>query len=132
MALPSLVLAKVRSFRLQDADAHDASADALASISGELSPNPVSRAPRWVAGHHHQLRMPGYLTCPSLGPEQDVIDRDTAQTLRDLVAELAPAADPATGVIGVPVLMAVKTTKVQVSGHSRPRIPGRAIEAVTR
>jgi hypothetical protein len=35
-------------------------------------------------------------------------------------------------VIGVPVVMAVKTTNMQVSGHVKPRIRDRSSEAVTR
>ncbi|MGH3777410.1 MAG: RNA polymerase sigma factor [Pseudonocardiaceae bacterium] len=102
-----LVLAKVRSFRLQDADAHDASQMTWLRL----------------AENCHRIRFPEYLggwlataasrecLCllddakytpnpnatvvenmadPSVGPEQHVIDMDTAQTLRDLIAELEP------------------------------------------
>lgn len=103
----SLVLAKVRSFRFQDADAHDA----------------VQMTWLRLAENCHRIRFPEYLggwlvtaairecLCirdeakyipnqdstavenvadPSVGPEQHVIDMDTVQTLRDLVAELEP------------------------------------------
>ena len=100
-----LVLAKVRSFRLQDADTHDA----------------VQMTWLRLAENHHRIQFPEQLgswltttasrVClsilhdaehtsndtavenmadPSLGPEQHVIDQDTAQTLHDLIAKLAP------------------------------------------
>lgn len=102
-----VVFRTVRSFRLQDADAHDAMQTTwlrfvenchqiqfpenldcwLATVASreclrilrnsEHTPNQNSTAVETVVD-------------PAVGPEQHVINMDTAQTLRDLVAELAP------------------------------------------
>jgi RNA polymerase sigma factor (sigma-70 family) len=102
-----LVSTTVRSFRLQEADALDA-----AQMTGlRLAENAhrvqfPERLGGWLATTArreclHILRqvkpMPGLVDVtpdtvadPSAGPEQHVIDADTARTLRKLVGELSP------------------------------------------
>jgi RNA polymerase sigma factor (sigma-70 family) len=102
-----LVSTRVRSFRLQEADA----LDAMQSTWLRLAENAhrvkfPERLGGWLATTArreclHILRQPKPALCrtsmtpevvadPSLGPEQRVIDADTARTLRKLVAELSP------------------------------------------
>lgn len=102
-----LVVAKVRSFRLQDADAHDAVQMTWLRLAENChrihSPEHLGGWLATVATREclHILRhathsLDGTDTAVanvidlSIGPEQRVIDMDTARTLRDLVAELPP------------------------------------------
>ncbi len=105
-----IVFSKVHSFRLQDADAHDA-----------IQATWLRLAENWHSVHHPE-RLGGWLATvacreclrilrqakrapapldptdietdnvpdPAEGPEQQVIDADTAQAVRNLVAELPP------------------------------------------
>ena len=103
----SVVLAKVRTFRLQDADALDAVQMTwlrLAENSHRIQ-HP-ERLRGWLATTasreclhilHQAKRTPtptdavvDNVADPSVGPEQRVIDAETAQMLRSLVAELPP------------------------------------------
>jgi RNA polymerase sigma factor (sigma-70 family) len=102
-----LVTATVRSFRLKDADA----LDAVEMTWLRLAENThriqfPERLGGWLATTArreclHILRQvkpvpglvditPATVADPSVGPEQHVIDADTAETLRKLVAELPP------------------------------------------
>jgi RNA polymerase sigma factor (sigma-70 family) len=102
-----LVTTTVRSFRLQEADA----LDAVQMTWLRLAENAhriqfPERLGGWLATTArreclHILRQvkpipglvdvtPDTVADPSVGPEQQVIDADTAQTLRKLVAELSP------------------------------------------
>jgi RNA polymerase sigma factor (sigma-70 family) len=102
-----LVSSTVRSFRLQEADA----LDAVQMTWLRLAENAhrvqfPERLGGWLATTArreclHILRqikpipglvdiMPDTVADPSVGPEQHVIEADTAQTLRNLVAELSP------------------------------------------
>lgn len=102
-----LVTTTVRSFRLQEADA----LDAVQMTWLRLAENAhriqfPERLGGWLATTArreclHILRQgkpipglvdvtPDTVADPSVGPEQHVIDADTAQTLRKLVAELSP------------------------------------------
>jgi RNA polymerase sigma factor (sigma-70 family) len=103
----SLVVTKVRSFRLQDADAHDAVQMTWLRLAENChriqSPEHLGG---WLATAASReclsiLRHATYrsgrtdttvenVVDLSVGPEQYVIDMDTARTLRDLVAELPP------------------------------------------
>jgi len=102
-----LVLSKVRSFRLQNADAHDAvQATWLRLAENWRSVRHPERLGGWLATvasreclHiiHQAKRAPtptdtvaDNVADPSAGPEQHVIDADTAQAVRNLVAELPP------------------------------------------
>jgi RNA polymerase sigma factor (sigma-70 family) len=102
-----LVMTTVRSFRLQEADA----LDAVQMTWLRLAENThriqfPERLGGWLATTArreclHILRQvkpvpglvdvtPDTVADPSVGPEQHVIDADTVQTLRKLVAELPP------------------------------------------
>lgn len=102
-----LVMTTVRSFRLQEADA----LDAVQMTWLRLAENThriqfPERLGGWLATTArreclHILRQvkpvpglvdvtPDTVADPSIGPEQHVIDADTVQTLRQLVAELPP------------------------------------------
>ncbi len=102
-----LVVAKVRSFRLQDADAHDAVQMTWLRLAESChriqSPENLGGWLATVASREclyilsHAVHSPDWtgtavdnMVDLSVGPEQRVIDMDTAQTLRDLVAELPP------------------------------------------
>ncbi len=102
-----LVLAKVRSFRFQDADAHDAvQMTWLRLLENSHRLQSPEHLGGWLATTAHReclaiLRHTQHtphqgdaaldnVADPSRGPEQHAIDRDTARTLRGLVAELAP------------------------------------------
>lgn len=101
-----LVWAKVRSFRLQEADALDAVQMTWLRLAENCH---QVRSPERFAGWLtttasreclHILRRPKYtvgiadsaenVADPSVDLEQHVIDTETAQVLRDLVAELPP------------------------------------------
>ncbi len=103
----SLVLAKVRSFRLQDADAHDAvQMTWLRLLENRHRIQIPEHLGKWLATTASReclgilrdaKRTPTRndtavqnVVDPSIGPEQHVIDSDTARTLRSLLAELAP------------------------------------------
>ncbi len=103
----SLVLAKVRSFRLQDADAHDAEqmtwlrlVESCHQIQfpehlGAWLATVASRECLYIlrdARHapNQDDTAVESIADPSVGPEQHVVDMDTARRLRDLVAVLAP------------------------------------------
>ncbi|MGH3671813.1 MAG: RNA polymerase sigma factor [Pseudonocardiaceae bacterium] len=101
----SLVVAKVRSFRLQDADAHDAVQMTwlrlaenchriqfpehlggwLATVASRECIHILRHATRSLDETSTAVENVVDL---SVGPEQHVIDLDTARTLRELVAEL--------------------------------------------
>lgn len=103
----SMILAKVHSFRLKDADAHDAvqmtwlrlvenrhRIQFPEHLGGWLATTAI-RECLYILRHttHSSDRTDtavDNVADPSLGPEQHAIDKDTAQTLRGLVAELAP------------------------------------------
>ncbi|MGH4025454.1 MAG: RNA polymerase sigma factor [Pseudonocardiaceae bacterium] len=104
----SVVFATVRSFRLQDADVFDAvQMTWLRLAENSHRVQFPERLAGWLATTArreclHILRQQAKHTPtpadavaenvvdPSVGPEQRVIDRDTAQTLWQLVAELSP------------------------------------------
>lgn len=102
-----LVVAKVRSFRLQDADVHDAvqmtwlrlaenchRIQVPEHLAGWLA-TVASRVCLYILRHAKHIpdqtdTAMANVADLSVGPEQHVIDMDTAQTLRNLVAELPP------------------------------------------
>lgn len=104
----SVVFATVRSFRLQDADVFDAvQMTWLRLAENSHRVQFPERLAGWLATTArreclHILRQQAKQTPaptdtvaenvvdPGVGPEQRVIDRDTAQTLWSLVAELSP------------------------------------------
>ena len=103
----NLVLAKVRLFRLQDADRHDAVQMTWLRLMENChrihSPEHLGAWLVTVATREclyilrHAKHVPNQddtaienVVDPSVGPEQYVIDMDTARRLRDLVAKLAP------------------------------------------
>jgi RNA polymerase sigma factor (sigma-70 family) len=104
----SVVFATVRSFRLQDADVFDAvQMTWLRLAENSHRVQYPERLAGWLATTArreclHILRQQAKSTLtptdtvaenvidPSVGPEQRVIDRDTAQTLWRLVGELSP------------------------------------------
>lgn len=103
----TLIVAKVRSFQLQDADAHDAvqmtwlrlaenyhQIQSPEHLGGWLATAAIRECLRIL---RHATPRPDrtYTTVEnavdrSVGPEQHVIDMDTAQRLRNLVSELPP------------------------------------------
>jgi len=102
-----LVAAKVRGFRLQDADAHDAIQMTWLRLAENLHRiQQPERLGGWLATTaareclhivRHAQRTPPVaddmidtLTDPSANPEQQVINAHTTQTLRTLMAELPP------------------------------------------
>lgn len=102
-----LVSLTVRSFRLQEADALDAVQMTWLRLAENADRVQVpERLGGWLATTArreclHILRqvkpIPGHIDItpdavadPSVGPEQHVIDADTAQTLRKLINELPP------------------------------------------
>ena len=102
-----LVFSKVRSFRLQEADAHDAvQATWLRLAENWRSVQHPEHLSGWLATVAsreclHILRqakraptptdtVADDVADPSMGPEQHVIDAQTAQAVRNLVAELPP------------------------------------------
>jgi len=101
------VFSKVRSFRLQDADVHDAvQATWLRLAENWRSVQHPEHLGGWLAtvASRECLRILRQANCaptptdavadnvadPSVGPEQHVINADTAQAVRNLVAELPP------------------------------------------
>ncbi|MDQ3900028.1 MAG: sigma-70 family RNA polymerase sigma factor [Actinomycetota bacterium] len=102
-----LVTAKVRAFRLQDADALDAIQTTWLRLAENIHRiQHPERLGGWLATTaareclrilHHAQRTPTVadamidaLTDPSASPEQHIINAHTAQTLRTLIAELPP------------------------------------------
>jgi RNA polymerase sigma factor (sigma-70 family) len=102
-----LVVGKVRAFRLQDADAHDAVQTTWLRLAENLHRiQHPERLAGWLAttAARECLRMlrqdkrtppltdaiADHTADPAPGPEQHVIDAQTAQTLRTLIAELPP------------------------------------------
>lgn len=102
-----LILAKVRSFGLQDADVHDAvQLTWLRLLENRQRIQHPEHLGKWLATTasreclgilRGQKRTPNQndtaiqnVADPSSGPEKRVIDSDGAQTLRDLLAELTP------------------------------------------
>jgi len=102
-----LVFSKVRSFRLQDADAHDAvqatwlrlaenwrSVQNPEHLGGWLATVASRECLRILRQAKHASAPAGMVADnvvdPSAGPEQHVIDAYTAQVVRNLVAELPP------------------------------------------
>ena len=102
-----LVAAKVRSFRLQDADAHDAIQTTWLRLAENIHRiEHPERLGGWLATTaareclrilRHTRRTPTMaddlidaLTEPSASPEHHVINAHTAQTLRTLIAQLPP------------------------------------------
>lgn len=102
-----LVMTTVRSFRLQEADALDAAQMTWLRLAENAHRIQFpERLGGWLATTArreclHILRQvkpipglvdltPDAVADPSVGPEQHVIDADTARTLRKLVAELPP------------------------------------------
>jgi RNA polymerase sigma factor (sigma-70 family) len=103
----SLVIAKVRVFRLQDADAHDAVQNTWLRLAENLHRiQHPERLAGWLATTaareclrilHHIKRTPpltdtmaDHTTDSAPGPEQRVINAHTTQMLRMLIAELPP------------------------------------------
>jgi RNA polymerase sigma factor (sigma-70 family) len=102
-----LVVGKVRAFRLQDADAHDAVQTTWLRLAENLHRiQHPERLAGWLATTaareclrilHRNKRTPpladamvDHTADPAPGPEQQVIDAHTAQTLRTLIAQLPP------------------------------------------
>ena len=102
-----LVTTTVRSFRLQEADALDAVQMTWLRLAGNAHRVQFpERLGGWLAATArreclHILRQgkpipglvdvtPDTVADPAVGPEQQVIDADTARMLRELVAELSP------------------------------------------
>jgi RNA polymerase sigma factor (sigma-70 family) len=103
-----LVLARVRLFRLQDADAHDAVQmtwlrlienchriqfpELLGSWLATTAERECLSILRTIARstNHDPTMMDTLAANPAESPEQRVIGRDTTRMLRDLVAELEP------------------------------------------
>jgi RNA polymerase sigma factor (sigma-70 family) len=102
-----LVVGKVRAFRLQDADAHDAIQTTWLRLAENLHRiQHPERLAGWLATTaareclrilNHTKRTPpltdalaDHTADPAPGPEQQVIDAHTTQTLRTLIAELPP------------------------------------------
>jgi len=102
-----LVLAKVRSFRLQESDAHDAvqmtwlrlmencqRIQFPEHLGGWLATTAGRECLAILRHAERNLNLDDTavenVADPSRCPEQQVIDRDTERTLRGLVAELAP------------------------------------------
>jgi RNA polymerase sigma factor (sigma-70 family) len=102
-----LVWAKVRSFRMQDADAFDAVQMTWLRLAENChrlrSPERLAgwlatTASRECLAILRQAKRVAYpadavadnIADPSVGPEQRAIDADTAQLLQDLLAELPP------------------------------------------
>jgi RNA polymerase sigma factor (sigma-70 family) len=102
-----LVVAKIRAFRLQDADAHDAVQTTWLRLAENLHRiQHPERLGGWLATTAareclHILRqdkctqpltdaMVNHTTDPAVNPEQRIIDAHTTQTLRTLIAELSP------------------------------------------
>jgi RNA polymerase sigma factor (sigma-70 family) len=103
-----VVLEKVRSFGLQDADAHDAVQMTwlrLAEnchrillpeqLAGWLATTASRECLRILRQHAHHTPAPPHavveqLADPSVGPEQHAIDADTARLLWSLIATLSP------------------------------------------
>lgn len=103
----NLVIAKVRTFRLPDADAHDAVQTTWLRLAENLHriQNP-ERLPGWLATTAareclHILRQAkrtqpltdavvDHTNDPAINPEQRVIDAHTTQTPHTLIAELPP------------------------------------------
>ena len=102
-----VVIAKIRTFRLQDADALDAAQMTWLRLAENLHRiRHPERLGGWLAITaareclhilHQAKRSPTVtdvvvdnVADPAASPEQRVIDADTAQTLRILVAELSP------------------------------------------
>lgn len=102
-----LVSSTVRSFRLQEADVLDAVQMTWLRLTENVHrikfPDQLGGWLRTTARHEclrilRQAKpaqdvvdmMPDTVPDPSVGPEQRVIDADTARTLRKLVAELSP------------------------------------------
>jgi RNA polymerase sigma factor (sigma-70 family) len=103
----SLVIAKVRAFRLQDADRHDAVQNTWLRLAENLHRiHHPERLAGWLATTaareclrilHHTKRTPpltdtmvDHTTDPAPSPEQRVINAHTTQMLRMLIAELPP------------------------------------------
>jgi RNA polymerase sigma factor (sigma-70 family) len=102
-----MVVSKVRAFRLQEADAHDAVQMTWLRLAENIHQiQHPQRLGGWLATTaareclrilHQTHRTPtpadavvDNLADPTPGPEQRVIDAETVQTLRILVAELPP------------------------------------------
>jgi RNA polymerase sigma factor (sigma-70 family) len=102
-----LVASTVRSFRLQEADAHDAvQMTWLRLAENAHRVQDPERLGGWLAttARRECLRIlrqakptrdlidvaPETVADPSVGPEQRAVDADTARTLRMLVSELSP------------------------------------------
>ncbi len=104
-----VVISKVRSFRLQPADTHDAvqmtwlrlaenchriqQPEQLSGWLATTASRECLRILRNQARHIHTLHDGGTaerVTDPSVGPEQRVVDADTAQRLWSLVSTLSP------------------------------------------
>jgi RNA polymerase sigma factor (sigma-70 family) len=103
-----VVTAKVRSFRLQEADAHDAVQMTWLRLAENCHriqlPEHLGGWLATTAGReclrilHHQAQhipaLPGgtaeRIADPSVGPEQRVVDADTAQRLWNVVSTLSP------------------------------------------
>lgn len=103
-----VVIAKVRSFGLQDADAHDAvqmtwlrlaenchRIQLPEQLAGWLATTASRECLRILRQQAQQIPAPSSATVervadPSAGPEQHVIDADTAALLWSLVATLSP------------------------------------------